>query len=52
MIILKRYDFIERFCYMLREQLEKDLSAEDNIDKMIYDTEKVMNKIFKKVGEK
>jgi len=45
--MIKKYEFIERTLYLIREKLEKRLSDETTLEEMIEKTKQLIKEIFK-----
>jgi len=45
--MIKRYDFIERTIYLIREKLENNLSEEDTLEEMIIKAKELIQEIYK-----
>jgi len=45
--MIKRYDFIERTIYLIREKLENNLPEEDTLEEMIIKAKELIQEIYK-----
>ena len=45
--MIKRYDFIERTIYLIREKLENNLPEEDTLEEMIRKAKELIQEIYK-----
>ena len=45
--MIKRYDFLERTIYLIREKLENNLPEEDTLEEMIRKAKELIQEIYK-----